>query len=91
MSDKIPCPFVYTNGKACTGHVDRVEAYKADLQWCPDKDCGWKMGHGEPRSHYHLFCSEKGNHAGYKKDDDPRMKYYFSDLPAALRAAISAK
>jgi hypothetical protein len=27
------CPFVYASGKRCTGHITRVEAYKADLSW----------------------------------------------------------
>ena len=34
----IACPFVYANGRACTGHVVRVEAYKADLTWSADAD-----------------------------------------------------
>ena len=49
----------------------------------------WRVGIGEPRSHYHVFCSEKGNHAGVRRSDDDRMKFYFGDLPEALRRAIS--
>ena len=55
---KIPCPFVYAKGKHCTGHIVGVEAYKADIGWS-FKNGKWKFYHGEPRSHYHLFCSER--------------------------------
>ena len=54
MDTAIPCPFVYANGKRCTGHVVRVEAYKADINWAPDKATGeWRQSTGQPRSHYH--------------------------------------
>jgi hypothetical protein len=46
---------------------------------------------GEPRSHYYVFCSEKGNHAGNVGGDDQRMKFYFNQLPAEIRAAIATK
>ena len=69
MADPIPCPFVYSTGKRCTGHVAKVEAYKADLEWSFDTGNGWTFSAGEPRSHYHVFCSEKGNHAGVTRED----------------------
>ena len=28
----IPCPFVYANGKRCSGHITRVEAYVSKLK-----------------------------------------------------------
>ena len=34
--------------------------------------------------------SGKGNHAGYKKHDDPRMKLFYNQLPDALRKVIDA-
>jgi hypothetical protein len=82
----IPCPFVYANGKRCTGHVVRVEAYKADISWGLNTETGeWEGPHvGQPRSHYHLFCSEKENHAGYARPDSERMKFYLNQLPEEL-------
>lgn len=85
---RIPCPFVYANGRACSGYIERVEAYKADLSWTEDADGGWRLSWGKPRSHYHLFCSEKGNHAGYKRQDDPRMKVHFRQLPPKLQEVL---
>jgi hypothetical protein len=85
MTAHIPCPFVYSSGKRCNGHVVRVEAFKADIVWDLDENGEWKMSVGEPRSHYHLFCSEKGNHAGHRQQDADGMKFYFSDLPEDLR------
>jgi hypothetical protein len=55
----VACPFVYADGRACTGHVVRVEAYKADITWSADDEGRWRFGF-QPRSHYHVFCSEKG-------------------------------
>jgi hypothetical protein len=42
---------------------------------------------GEPRSHYHLYCSEKGNHAGYGRED--AVKRYYQDLPPTLRKVVT--
>jgi hypothetical protein len=84
-----PCPFVYAKGKKCTGHVVRIEAFKADLSWLRADDGKWSFAVGEPRSHYHLYCSEKGNHAGYGKPDNEAMKFYHQNLPPALQKAIA--
>jgi hypothetical protein len=89
VSDQIPCPFVYANGKPCTGHITRVEAYKADIAWQRDASGNWRLSIGQPRSHFHLFCSEKGNHAGYNRQDDSRMKFYGNQLPAELWRAMT--
>ena len=83
-----PCPYVYAKGKKCTGHIVRIEAFKADLAWRRGEDGKWLFSVGEPRSHYHLYCSEKGNHAGYRKDDAEGMKFYYQNLPAALKKVI---
>lgn len=84
----IPCPFVYSRGKRrCTGHIVKVDAYKADLEWAPRKEGTWRIG-WEPRSHYHLFCSEKGNHAGAVRED--AVKLYWDGLPEQLRNAMLA-
>jgi hypothetical protein len=82
----IRCPFEYASGKKCDGHIVRVEAYKADLIWQYDAS-GWSFDHGRPRSHYHLFCSEKGNHAGFKREN--ALKFYFDQLPEALQNVLS--
>ena len=84
MADPIPCPFVYSTGKRCTGHVAKVEAYKADLEWSFDTSNGWTFRAGEPRSHYHVFCSEKGNHAGVMRED--ALKLYYSQLARRAQA-----
>ena len=89
----VPCPFVYADGRKCKGHIIKVEAYKADLEWEFEKlyqrkwsgATLWKFSFG-PRSHYHLFCSEKGNHAGPGRED--RLKYRFSELPKKIKDVI---
>jgi hypothetical protein len=32
-SEKVPCPFVYARGQKCKGHIVRIAAFKADLEW----------------------------------------------------------
>ena len=85
---QIPCPFVSVNGKCCTGHVVRIEAYMADLAWSPNDDGKWVFGHDEPRSHYHLFCSKKGTHAGYDGSHSDQLKRYLQELPDPLRQIV---
>jgi hypothetical protein len=80
MTTKIACPFVYANGRKCPGHITHVEAYKADVSWKPDDQGKWRPSISEPRSHYHVFCSEKGNHASSMRSDDSRLKFYLRDL-----------
>lgn len=93
MSDtigiRIPCPFVYADGRRCTGHIARIEAYKADLSWRCDAEGRWAFDF-RPRSHYHLFCSEKGNHAGFRRQDPAALKSWFDHLPEPARRLILA-
>jgi hypothetical protein len=84
---RIACPFVYANGRACTGHVVRVEAYKADLTWSADAEGTWSFDF-RPRSHYHVFCSEKGNHAGFRRQDPNALKFWFDTLPAPIQRIL---
>lgn len=88
MQARIQCPFRYARGKQCTGHVTRVEAYKADLEWALSDDGEATLEWGTPRSHFHLFCSEKDNHAGAGRPDDSRLKFYWQELPESLRALL---
>jgi hypothetical protein len=85
MADPIPCPFIYSNGTRCAGYVASIEAYKADLTWRFGGDA-WEFSTSQPRSHYHVFCSEKGNHAGFNGED--RLKYYYDQLPAELQRVV---
>jgi len=85
----IPCPFVYANNKRCSGRITRVEAYRGDLAWALNQNGRWEFGWGPPRSHFHLFCSLKEDHSGFKRPADYRMKCYFDELPEALRKIIN--
>ena len=85
----IPCPFVYAEGKPCTGEIERIEVYQADIKWSRTPDGTWELD-WYPRSHYHLFCSQKGSHSGWAKSDDPRMKFHWNELPEEVRAVIDA-
>ena len=83
----IPCPYVYAGGKFCKGHVVGIEAFKADISWSFEAG-HWRFRCGHPRSHYHLVCSEKGNHAGTGRPDAEGMKFFSDTLPPALQSVI---
>ena len=85
----VPCPYVYAKGRRCPGHIARIEAFKADLSWTLTEDGSWQFELGSPRSHYHVYCSKKGNHAGYGRPDAQSMKLFFSDLPDELQRGVS--
>jgi hypothetical protein len=84
MATEIACPFIYASGRKCSGHITHVVAYKCDVTWSPGADGKWRPSVGEVRSHYHLFCSEKGNHAGSLRPDSAQMKRYLVELPDGL-------
>ena len=88
-ANRIPCPFTSASDKRCDGHVVKIEGYKADLEWKLGDDGRWRFACGAPRSHFHLFCSKKGNHAGFRGADDERMKFFPDKLPEDLYAVIS--
>jgi hypothetical protein len=88
MVEQVPCPFVYAKGKRCTGHVVRIAAFKADLSWSLGVEGVWSFDVGQPRSHYHLYCSEKDNHAGFGRED--ALKFYYDKLPDELRKVVAA-
>ena len=87
-ANRIPCPFTYASDKRCDGHVVKIEGYKADLEWEFGDDGRWHFSWEEPRSHFHLFCSKRGNHAGIRGADDERMKLFSNELSEDLHAVI---
>ncbi|MFQ5774172.1 MAG: hypothetical protein ACE5GS_06630 [Kiloniellaceae bacterium] len=84
----LPCPFIYKDGRRCPGHIVRIEAYKADLRWSLRDDGAWVFDLAQ-RSHFHLFCSAKGNHAGVRRRDDPQMKFFWNHLPEEVLGLVS--
>jgi len=84
---RIPCPFIYANGRTCAGYVVRFEVYKADLSWTTDADGAWNFQF-RPRSHFHVFCSDKGNHAGFRRQDPNTLKFWFDTLPEEIQQII---
>ena len=66
-----------------------MEAYKAGLYWSLQTDGSWAFDF-DPHSHFHLFCSEKGDHTGPRRRDDPRMKFFGNELPEELMQIVSA-
>jgi hypothetical protein len=84
----VPCPYVFPNGERCPGHIVRVEAFNADLSWALGEDGAWTFSHSQPRSQYHLFCSERGNHAGGRRPE--QMNLYLIGMSDDLSALVTA-
>jgi hypothetical protein len=83
----VPCPFVYDDGHHCTGHIVKIKAFKAELHWILEEG-SWQFKVGFPRTHYHLRCSENGNHAEPGNPDIPKMKFFPNELPEQLRFVL---
>jgi hypothetical protein len=58
------------------------------MEWVRQPSGEWKFGFS-PRSHYHLFCSVKDNHAGFKRPDSHQLKFWFDELPEQLQKLMS--
>jgi hypothetical protein len=67
------CPFVYANGRSCTGDIWQVRAY--------GKNRNGVIAEHNIRK-IRLWCSEKGDHAGAISsfESKNRMEFYPDDL-----------
>jgi hypothetical protein len=79
--DKIACPFVYSDGRKCTGHVYRARAY--------GRRSGADIERQDVRK-YRLWCSEKDDHAGAVSGfiEKRRMEFYLDQLPPGVEEAL---
>ena len=85
------CPFVYGNGKKCNGHIDQLEINKADISIGLNEK-GEILGVSiKSRYHVHLYCSERGNHAGYIRPHSDKMKVFYQDLPEEMRNKLECR
>jgi len=73
------CPFTYSNGRKCKGYVKTIKLIKVNVEIDLSED-GKIIDISLERSdyHVHLYCSEKGNHAGYGRRDSEQMKCWWS-------------
>jgi hypothetical protein len=69
--------------------VVRLEVYKCDLAWESQGNEGWAL-RIRPRSHFHVFCSLKGNHAGFRREDAPGLKFFYDELTVELQRIVDA-
>jgi hypothetical protein len=80
----IPCPFVYANGRKCTGFVRRARAYG------PTR--GNRYVERDYVRKYRLWCTEKDNHAGILSNpaSKGRMEFYPDELPPGVEDRLWA-
>lgn len=82
------CPFVYSNGKECDGYVKELKIIKANIRIYLTQDNRVTDINFYTPYHVHLYCSKKGNHAGYRRLDPPEMKIWFNELPEEIQEQI---
>jgi hypothetical protein len=83
MSDALlPCPFVYADGRKCSGHVYRARAYGP-------KRGNWIVAREDVRK-YRMWCSEKDDHAGAVSSlaTKHRMEFYPDQLPRGVEEQL---
>jgi hypothetical protein len=62
--DPLPVPVPVSRGSTVSGSHLKSEALNADLSWVLGENGEWTFNHSQPRSQYHLYCSERSDHAG---------------------------
>jgi hypothetical protein len=86
--EQIAGPFVYVDVATVLEPLNALKSTKADLTWEASTDGAWAFG-VRPRSHFHAFCSLKGNHAGFRSDGEG-LKFFYDRLPDELRRIVDA-
>lgn len=77
MSEVLPCPFVYANGRKCGGHIVNWRLYGGASFVTTRK--------------VRLWCSEKDDHEGSVfNGSGKRMEFYPDQLPKPTRDAVFA-
>jgi hypothetical protein len=81
VTDKIACPFVYADGRKCTGYIYRAKAY--------GPHSGTDIERHDVRK-YRLWCSKKDDHAGAISGHaaKERMEFYPDELPPGVEEAL---
>ena len=68
-------PFIYANGKKCSGHVFRWRTYGGENY--------------ETARKVRLWCSDKGDHQGILNNGNgKRMEFYPDELPDEILDAV---
>ena len=81
---KIPCPFKYSTGKHCEGHIVAIKGFKCQIGWEIDgedkNEFLWDTGR-----HYHFYCSEKSNHAAFNSPDSDQLKFRWNEIDSEIQ------
>jgi len=78
------CPFIYKSGKRCDGYVCEVKIIKAKIYLKLDPEGNVIDADIDTPYHIHVYCSKKENHAGWRRHDDERMKFWDNGLYRAI-------
>lgn len=81
---RIPCPFVYEDGKPCTGEVSDASGYGP---FSTDPTTG---EHYQDIRRIRLWCSHKRDHCGARssRSASQRMLFYPDELPSETLRAV---
>ena len=78
------CPFVYKNGKRCSGRIDRIKLVDTIVEFEVDEDDNLKLVELDTIAYIRLHCSKKGNHAGVGKENR-EFKAPYCALPMKIQ------
>lgn len=81
---ELDCPFVYANGKRCKGKIVRVKVWHCTVEWDVVDD----EVIIDPGTHVHLYCSEKGDHAGWARKPKWPMRSWAHELPDYIKEEL---
>jgi hypothetical protein len=85
---RIPCPFVYADGRFCQGHIVRIETYKADLVWEMDETGRWRFD--LRRGCVSTSSAREGQTTRASSARTDAMKDWLDRLPEAAQEVSSA-
>jgi len=78
------CPFIYPNGKQCSGYIESLEVANC-LRISLNESDKITRKEIEPRQPVLLYCSLKRNHRGVLARHPKEMKKIWHDLPESIK------
>jgi len=86
------CPFTYSNGRKCKGYIRKIKLIKVNLEIELSEDGKITDIFCIPSDyHVHLYCSQKGNHAGFARRDSEQMKCWWNPSLTELWEQINER
>lgn len=83
------CPFVYKNGKKCSGRIDKIKLIDTIVEFEVDEDDNLKLIDLDTIADIRLHCSKRESHAKWG-EGNKELKVWFSALPDKIQKQTRA-